>query len=551
MLVSLLGITCSCEDMLKTDSNLVMYADQNKLNSAMDTVYSVIGIVNKMQTIADRTVLLGELRGDLVQVTSSASEALQQLANFTVADTATNVYNSPKDYYAIINNCNYFLANADTTLKKRNKSVFIKEYAVIKAYRAWTYLQLAQIYGKVPFYTEPILTEAQANKTYPMYGITDICNYFIDDLKPYIDTDLPSYGTINGWNSTRFFIPVRMLLGDLCLWAGRYKESAQYYHDYLSNVNDPMAVGFNRLAWQSSDFKGIEEWLGSGRGSRNANDPSDEVITYIPMDSTAYSGTTSDLPNIYNSTTDNNDYFQVTPSVALKQLSASQVNCLVYTNGTQLDTVYAPTSGLTNDLEYGDLRLATVYTKQTVSQSSSKYSTNLQDISKFETNNVSLYRTGLVYLRYAEALNRAGFPSAAFAVLKYGLISSNIVNYVDTAETAKSGSLFTFNENYFTADNTLGLHSRGCGYTEANQYYTLPVASTQDSVITKVEDLICDEMALETSFEGYRYYDLMRIALRRGEPDYLAKRVANRSGSLNGTLYSKLLNESNWYLPLK
>ena len=54
----------SCEDILETDSDFVMYEDDNTLNHATDSVYSVLGIVNKLQMIADRTMLLGEIRAD-------------------------------------------------------------------------------------------------------------------------------------------------------------------------------------------------------------------------------------------------------------------------------------------------------------------------------------------------------------------------------------------------------------------------------------------------------------------------------------------------------
>ena len=91
-----------------------------------------------MQTIADRTILLGELRGDLVSVTDAADADLRNIANFNIGDD--NKYNNPKDYYAIINNCNFYIAKADTTVKdNRGNSLFKREYAAIKAFRAWTY----------------------------------------------------------------------------------------------------------------------------------------------------------------------------------------------------------------------------------------------------------------------------------------------------------------------------------------------------------------------------------------------------------------------------
>ena len=112
----------SCSDMLETKSELVEFEKDNTLNHPTDSVYSVLGIVNRMQLIADRVVLLGEVRGDLVSTTEAASADLKRLASFDFSQD--NKYNRVSDYYAVINNCNYFVAHADTALKNnRNPGI--------------------------------------------------------------------------------------------------------------------------------------------------------------------------------------------------------------------------------------------------------------------------------------------------------------------------------------------------------------------------------------------------------------------------------------------
>ena len=92
----------SCEDMLRVDSKTYDYGHDM---TAQDTVYSVMGIIQKLQTIADRTVLLGEIRGDLVTVTGKESPDIAELYNFDFAKlSADNKYNRPIDYYSVINN---------------------------------------------------------------------------------------------------------------------------------------------------------------------------------------------------------------------------------------------------------------------------------------------------------------------------------------------------------------------------------------------------------------------------------------------------------------
>ena len=206
----------SCEDMLTTDSDLVIFVEDNKINSANDSIYSVIGIINLMQKVADKTILLGEMRADLSTPTQDASTDLKAIADFT-ADIE-NKYNKPQEFYAIINNCNYFIATADSAYSIKNQSIFAKELGVVKTFRAWAYMQLCQIYGEVPFYTDPILTEAQAAKNYPKRDMKFICDYFISELEPYKDIETPGYGSIGSYDSKRFYIPIRVLLGEMCLW---------------------------------------------------------------------------------------------------------------------------------------------------------------------------------------------------------------------------------------------------------------------------------------------------------------------------------------------
>ena len=105
-LALLLGGLTSCEDMLDVSSSSVQYEDSHELNSAADSLYSVVGILSKLQEIADRTVLLGELRGDLVTSNEHTEKDLRELINHEVS--ADNIYTNDSDYYAVINNLNYY-----------------------------------------------------------------------------------------------------------------------------------------------------------------------------------------------------------------------------------------------------------------------------------------------------------------------------------------------------------------------------------------------------------------------------------------------------------
>ena len=546
----------SCSKLMDTESELVEFEEDNKLQSPTDSVYSVMGIIYKMQAVADRTVLLGELRGDLTTTTGAATADLKAIANFDIS--VTNAYNNISDYYAIINNCNYFLTHVNKDLVKADHYVFEGEYAVVKAYRAWTYLQLAQIYGQVPLITEPVLTEEAAQKamTSNISDIKTICNYFIDDLMPYVDTKLPDYGL---QIFQKYFIPIRPLLGDLCLWADRYQEAAQFYHDYLALRTAPVPTGTSKALWtdiSSKEFRNARNTFSFGVSNR-------ECMCFIPMESNDYYGIKSQLNDIFNSTSINLQYAQVAPTKHLRVLSAMPDYCYTFTKvDGSLDTLYAPKENLAKSEYTGDLRFGTIYDYRIDNQGRfSRVSDEIQSFEKYSSNSdgVTLYRVSMVYLRYAEALNRAGYPQSAFAVLKYGLYDDIINKQIDETEREAAGNLIDFDIDLFTQDNTQGIHARGCGNSECDTLYVLPqpteeLATRQDTVnyqIPLLEDMIINEMALEGAFEGYRFYDLMRVALRRNDPAYLADPISRRNGLVDDTLRQKLMITKNWYLPLR
>ncbi len=567
--VGLGGGLASCDDFLYGESDQVIFVDDHELDSDADTLFNIAGIMNKMQAIGDRTILLGELRGDLVSVTSDASADLRQLAEFT--DTLGNRYNQPRDYYAVINNCNYFLAKADTALRNnRNEYIFMKEYAAVKVFRAWTYLQLALNYGRVPFVTEPILSQEQSEQVYEYYDLRQICDFFISDITPIADVEMPGFSSIRNTDSKFFYFPAYVLLGDLYLWSGDYRKAAESYYQYLSTRNGPnsttpngaMSVRFMREdnRWLSYE----DTWSLMSFDIELAYGQS-ELITMIPGDSIPSEGNYSELRDLFN-TNENNDYRQsISPSQRLIDLSAAQKYCH-YTSGGEY--ILAP-EGL-SDMRAGDLRLKAVYTaSETINMVlNGKRITNYSVIQKYATRNIHILRRTMVYLRMAEALNRAGFPRFAFQILKQGVnnsvIESEVVPYYAPEHAAWLRSFNFPNTAYVletpagdTSENTNGIHSHGSGYSVGNPTYVLPDSAITDSLqhlqyqMERVEDLIMDEEALEFAFEGHRYYDLMRVAMRRGNPAYLADKVARRSGSRDERLYNHLKTESNWYLPFE
>ncbi len=568
------GALTSCEDFFEHESEYVIYEEDNALDNAADTIYSVIGIINKLQAVADRTLLLGEVRGDLVDVTSRASGDLRDLALFNVDDN--NMYNNPRDYYAVINNCNYFIAKVDTALKNnRNESIFMREYAAVKGFRAWTYLQLALNYGSVPFVTDPILTKEESDREYPRKDIKGVCQYFIQDLASLVDVKTPYYGEIRSNDSRLFYFPIRLLLGDMNLWAGNYKEAARNYYEYLTKrngENSAYPIGTDVVRWFDNEWN--TRYVGwSFQFSSESYGTQSELITMIPGDSIPSEGYYSELRNLYNSTNDNDWEVSLVPSNSLINLSAAQKNCVIVGDAAARDTVYAPNN--LDNYQSGDLRLQDTWTltkNATLVGDGSAKKVDYQQISKFSTRNVHIYRRTMVYLRLAEALNRAGYPRFAYQILATGVnnkvIEEQVIPYYRNDSTYLRQfnfpntlyGLYTLETASVANANTMGIHSRGSGWSDANAYYQMPNDTTiKDSLsliqyqIDEVEKMIVDEGALEFAFEGIRFYDLMRVAMHRGEPSFLADRIyarrgENNIGQVKAEIAVDLTDMNNWYL---
>lgn len=166
-----------------------------------------------------------------------------------------------------------------------------------------------------------------------------------------------------------------------------------------------------------------------------------------------------------------------------------------------------------------------------------------------------IYRASLLYLRYAEALNRLNKPKIAFAVLKYGLNGKNmIVENIAPASEKGTPVLDYINFNNVMFDNNVGIRMRGLGNVDKDTaFFKIPRLNSMADSVLYVEDKIEEELAQETAFEGNRFHDLMRFAYRRmrnGEADasYLANKIAMKHGYENTLLKSKLLNTENWYI---
>ena len=560
------AITTSCEDMFTNENDLVETDLQPQ-----DTLYQMMGIIRAMQKVAEKAVLLGEVRADLVDINDYTTTSLQELSQNNVS--TSNVYNEPADFYSVINSCNIYLAYVDSLQETMGVRKYKKEIIAAKCFRAWSYLELAKIYGNVPFFDKPLVTAAEGENVIADMGnrkdLVGICDFLINDLEPYsyLDENVglqPSYSaTFGGVTFRRAFIPVRLMLAELYLYRGSYTKNkndfvnaVRFYHDFLAFPGEQIKSDAGRVRWMGTTLRSFE----SSYAMTNFQFSSDQNRMFVPMDTISYYGTTTDIRSVFNSQYSNNYYAYVNPSAAYLELSQRQLNNIyVYNNATDVDTFYvSQDKSMFGDFEnperyVGDLRYSNVLT--TLDQSDmyhAEYSTNRQYIRKYLSGSsfaltdvrpsyVTLYRTSNIYLHFAEALNRAGLPETAFAVLKYGISESVLEDSTKVSkkeyEILQGITSYGFASNaadwdrdvFVTRDrvaggenssgttigsssirtNQWGIHCLGSGDAWCNKYYYIPTDSTgiqeypDYNPVDEEENPLVDE-ALATYDEAYQ-----------------------------------------------
>lgn len=530
----------SCSDMLNTESDNVAYENEHQLNNLNDANYAVIGVLAKIQNIADKLVVYGELRGDLMTIdNTNASTDLQAVNQFT--STNTDAYAGKRDFYEVINNCNYIIAHMDTSIVEGQTKVMMPVYAQVKTLRAWTYLQMALIFGHVNYFTQAYTSVSDSLKVGETISLDELVPRLISDIEPYALTPALNYGTVDNWNSSEFFVPTQMLLGDLCLYENNFAKAAENYYAFIYNRQLTVSSSFANT-WNSPQRDGIN--------SNHLNAYRNEVLTRIVFDSELRSNHSQMLKLTYGET----------PSLLPVSSFVTEMNAKTH--------FHTDNSASISRYFNGDLRgmgtmsngktFADAFGPVTVSSKSgqrvliTKYFNNLNgsvtdDIQNRPLTTIAVYRPSMAYLRYAEAINRMGKPTLAFAVLKYGLKHSTVNDTLKVNSNEVMGVPFFMDFNDGRFDGNVGTASRGCGagISFDNSRYVIPQGV--DSV-NYVEDAILQEMAAETCFEGNRFFDLLCVARHRSDfPLFMARKVSAKYSD-PASMLPKLMTIENWFV---
>jgi starch-binding outer membrane protein, SusD/RagB family len=143
-------------------------------------------------------------------------------------------------------------------------------------------------------------------------------------------------------------------------------------------------------------------------------------------------------------------------------------------------------------------------------------------------------------------------------------LSNGIVTaYDNTAITDKTNlqntfdlpNPYKFDARFGTIPNFRGAWYRNIGIRARANLPNYPLtATTLTDSLAQLEVGIIQEQALETAFEGTRWADLLRVAIRRNDPSFIADKIYEKlrknGASLGAANQARAkLQGRDWFLP--
>jgi hypothetical protein len=600
----------SCEKFFYPDQELIienddMYATWEEYRSAEMGLYSL------QQNLVDQIVVLGELRGDLLEITDYATSDLIEVYNFDISKN--NIYASPVNFYKLIGACNKLIvqlksAHPEVLDKSEPVNNYDRLYGEVLCMRAWAYFNAVRIYGKVPYIYET-LTDVEDIEKFVNTGTTYVDSVLIVfapdgyhndtirdttivldrkflDMKTVIDsftyqleTKIKAVGvnhyinnsdltwSVTIWNEYAY----HALLGQMYLFDQNYTNAMKHFYPFLDM---PLEGSYRRYGVDSRFAK--DNWKNIFTGI----DPYEHILTLWFNKSYQQ---TNELQTIF-SVIPPNQYMLKPSPVCIKYWETIWDGCTMeiaedpeqtvikkigkpgdfyrgygvsykyYKNGEALtvDTVKSmllnKQKGSWTDVEMLMNDVDTVVTKYSINKNEFAHDANF-----------IIYRAAGVHLYAAEIYAVWSFvygglpyprtqPNTALAIINNGIFGT-LAQQISGIRGRVGFADHALYQDVIMEPITLEdiIYLRDPITNVITGY--LNFIGRPDLKQAYLIDQIIEEKAREMAFEGERFYDLMRIAQRNNDPAFLADRVSAKfKGADREAMRAKLMNEQNWYV---
>ncbi|MCB8995533.1 MAG: RagB/SusD family nutrient uptake outer membrane protein [Bacteroidales bacterium] len=493
IIIASLLATYGCSDEFFTEQAGDRITPDEHYKTIRDAERSLEGVMKPLQDFMPKLIILDGLRSDMMNVTDFADLDMKELNDQTIS--LQNTYTDVADLYKVIINCNEVFLNIDNVAKTDRNYDEVIQVSVKKglvALRSWAYLTLLKINGEAAYF-EDNMVSIPAPLAQNVMSRDALLDTLISQNLYYLE--LFNQG-IEKVEIKLFQYPnTKAILGELYLEKNDYANAAAYLKLACESYGNVRTIYKVDRTFIDKSWKNIFVAAESNDG---------ENLSVIPFASTQAQVNPVTQWTLYN------DQYKVKPTQVLIDSFMNQIPLAGATLGDQYRGL-----GIT----YDTVASGEAYIKKYAIDEGEPYSSD-----------IIISRAADLHLLLAEALNRLGDQTTALTLLNSGF---NSVNPRPAA--------------YSVWSDNRGI--RGRAYLKARE---IPVDFTGDPMIL-VEDWIMEERAMELAYEGKRWFDLVRVANRRGTPEYLADRVAAKFGvgtAKYNAVHDILMNPANWYLPL-
>jgi hypothetical protein len=532
-------------------------------------------LYGKFTSLAERYIVLNELRGDMLEYTDNADEYLRQISTHSV--TAENPYANPRPFYELIVNCNDVLKNFNSMhdAKKMKENEFQERYSDVLFLRSFLYLQLGIHYGTVPYVTDALATLDDVNNESKFPKLT--FNVLLDSLinvserASYKDEYASSSTlavTVDGYPTQKWFVNKKVVLADLHLWKGNYVQAASYYRQVMETGTVGTVNGsyysMYKVGWDSNgDIDHYITYSRAGDASTLVTNSQWRIMFELPTTTEGFRREWVWAIPFDNKFKPENPFVKLFSNIGGSYLVKPSKNATDMWDNEQQKSASAATGtpGIPYDAR-GQLSWKNINGQPVVMKFLYNYINNntnlplnvLQKDSKW-----FLFRQTQLHMRFAEAANRVGRYRLA-----WGLLNSGIAGAYPAPTSDVTLYHNTLNDSYpfnFDARNS---GSAGVPYYRSDWYRNIGIRSRANLVdqavpatdsLNQIEANLINETGLENGFEGTRWPDLLRVALRRNDPSFIADKVYAKllkDGVPNAAaVRAKLMDKNNWYLPFK
>jgi hypothetical protein len=539
----LVAAACSltaCDDFFNPETEDQLDGD-DYMSSLTEMYTGYLGIMTKMQAIGDKSIYLTDTRGELLEPTDRSVADLISIYNYN-DDLSGNSYADPATYYDLVIACNDYL-NSMLAFKEEHPELIAQtEYfepliSSTLRVKAWTYLTIAEIYGQVLWFDDPIhqIEDIKSAERFELLDIDQTVDRCIDLMNngykgydamqtfPWLAFMDPDNYTANKVEQSIYRYwdmltpPWEGIVSKLYLWkgaaldaAGQHETAVQYYKavsdNLLAFLNTSYAKGGSPQNYALTEYKksGYSSyWDNSGK-----NPYARTAIGVITYDYTK--NQTNQL--LYHFSNEYPNKYLLRPT----QLGMDRWNDEEFNPGVTREDASEKrpdTDFKTNDGEYYIAKYRPV-------GSTKRVNAYEDDVC------IYTFRTeDYIYMLF-EALNGQGRYVAADVVMNSGFSDDatdplrvqvdSISNYADSCSLALKTEWAGFNNNWtkvIMSGSTLKYPYKGMRKCLQLQSRTLRTEQTEEARAYNDSLLAC-EYVLEFPAEGKTYPALIRLARR-------------------------------------